>query len=317
MLTFFSRVETVNIALQKCQLRTHSAREMLDTLRGDLKVIREGFAEFWENTTAAADALGLETPVLPRLRKIPRRLENTVAPAHSFQTPDELYRHQYVHVIDSASASLDCRFSPSAFKHMQNVEEFVTGKCNCNNIMQFYQDGLDASRLTLHRDMCMDIAKQKGVCLATFQDVVDFLKGDSGENLRTLLPELTKLALTVPMLRVYELEERLGKAKFLSILHLCKGYWQVPVSPQAQKLTVFRAPTEMFQFQTMPSGLHGAAATFQCLMDDVLRGVENYAAAYIDDVVIHSSMWAEHLLHLSDVFQRICQAGLVVNAGKC
>ncbi|KAL2092995.1 hypothetical protein ACEWY4_010307 [Coilia grayii] len=79
MLTFFSRVESVNIALQKCQLHTHSAREMLDTLRGDLKVIREGFAEFWENTTAAADALGLETPVLPQLRKIPRRLEHCCA----------------------------------------------------------------------------------------------------------------------------------------------------------------------------------------------------------------------------------------------
>lgn len=48
--------------------------------------------------------------------------------------------------------------------------------------------------------MCMDIATQRGV--ATFQDVVNFLKGDQGEYLRTLLPEVTKLvklALTVPV----------------------------------------------------------------------------------------------------------------------
>ncbi|CAK6966905.1 unnamed protein product [Scomber scombrus] len=179
MLTFFSRVEAVNVALQKRQLHTQSAREMIDTLRGDLKAIREAFGEFWENTTAAADDMGLESPVLPRPRKIPRRLENAVGPARNFQTPDELYRHQYVQVIDTASAALDCRFSPAAFKHMQDVEEFVTGKSDCNAIMQFYQDDLDASRLTLHRDMCVDIAKQRGVCLATFQDVVDFLKGDS------------------------------------------------------------------------------------------------------------------------------------------
>ena len=68
MLAFFSRVEAVNVALQKRQLHTQSAKEMIDTLRGDLKAIREGFGEFWENTTAAADDMGLESPVLPRPR---------------------------------------------------------------------------------------------------------------------------------------------------------------------------------------------------------------------------------------------------------
>ena len=52
-------------------------------------------------------------------------------------------------------------------------------------------------------------------------------------------------------------------------------------------------------------------------MDEVLRSTEDYAAAYIDDVIIYSSSWVEHLHHLSDVFQRIHRAGLVVNASKC
>ena len=42
-----------------------------------------------------------------------------------------------------------------------------------------------------------------------------------------------------PMPRVDEMVERLGKAKFLSTLDLCKGYWQVPLSPRAQELTTF------------------------------------------------------------------------------
>ena len=120
-----------------------------------------------------------------------------------------------------------------------------------------------------------------------------------------------------PMPRVDELVERLGKAEFLSTLDLCKGYWQVPLSPQAQELTAFRAPSGLFQFQVMPFGLHGAAASFQRMMDEVLNGAEEYAAEYIDDVVIHSSSWEAHLQHLSDIFQRIHRAGLVVNASKC
>lgn len=46
MLSFFSRVEKVNVALQQRQLHIQSAREMIDTLRGDLKAIREAFGEF-------------------------------------------------------------------------------------------------------------------------------------------------------------------------------------------------------------------------------------------------------------------------------
>ena len=203
MLNFFTRMETVSTALQKRQLHIQNARKMIDTLRGDMKALRAGFAEFWGNTTAAADELGLESPVLPRHRKIPRRLESAGAPPpHSFQTAEELYRQQYFQVMDTASASLDWRFSPSSFKHMQDVEEFLTGKGDSKNIMEFHQDDLDETGLTLHRDMCMDIAKQKGVSLTTFQDVVNFLKGDQGEYLRTLLPEVTKLvklALTVPV----------------------------------------------------------------------------------------------------------------------
>ncbi|KAL2083701.1 hypothetical protein ACEWY4_021474 [Coilia grayii] len=116
-----------------------------------------------------------------------------------------------------------------------------------------------------------------------------------------------------PMPCVDEMVESLAKAQFLSTLDLCKGYWHVPLSPQAQELTAFRAPPGLFQFRTMPFDLHGDAATFQHLVDKVLRGAEDNAATYIDDKVIHSATWAEHLLHLSNVFQRICQAGLVVN----
>lgn len=120
-----------------------------------------------------------------------------------------------------------------------------------------------------------------------------------------------------PMPRVDDLIERLGKAKFLTTLDLCKGYWQVPLTPEAQEMTAFRVPSGLFHFTVMPFGLHGAAATFQRLMDQVLRGAEDYAAAYIDDVVVHSSTWEQHVAHLRDVFDRIHQAGLVINASKC
>ncbi|KAG2469484.1 POL3 protein, partial [Polypterus senegalus] len=66
----------------------------------------------------------------------------------------------------------------------------------------------------------------------------------------------------------------------------------------------------------MPFGLHGAAANFQRLMDKVLQGAEGYARAYIDDVVVFSQSWEDHLKHLAEVFDRLKDAGLVINPEK-
>ena len=67
----------------------------------------------------------------------------------------------------------------------------------------------------------------------------------------------------------------------------------------------------------MPFGLKGAPATFQHLMDKVLQGLGSFAAAYLDDVIIHSNTWSEHLSHLEQVFDRIQWAKLTVKKRKC
>lgn len=63
-------------------------------------------------------------------------------------------------------------------------------------------------------------------------------------------------------------------------------------------------------------GLHGVPAIFQRLMNKVLAGMEKFAAAYLDDIFIHSSSWEEHLTHLEAVFGRIKEAGMTVHPKK-
>ncbi len=85
-----------------------------------------------------------------------------------------------------------------------------------------------------------------------------------------------------PMPRVDELVERLGRAAYLTTLDLCKGYWQVPITPESKELTALKTPFGHFQFRVLPFELHGAPATFQRMMDKILWGTEEYAAAYLD-----------------------------------
>lgn len=51
----------------------------------------------------------------------------------------------------------------------------------------------------------------------------------------------------------------------------------------------------------MPFGLQGAPATFQSLMDFVLAGMGDYAAVYMDDVVLLSTTWVDHVHHIRQV----------------
>ncbi len=120
-----------------------------------------------------------------------------------------------------------------------------------------------------------------------------------------------------PMPRVDELLDRLGAARFYSTLDLTKGYWQIPLSPLSKEKTAFTTPFGLHQFVTLPFGLFGAPATFQRLMDKVLRPHSAYAAAYLDDIIIHSNDWQRHMEHLRAVLRSLRVAGLTANPRKC
>lgn len=120
-----------------------------------------------------------------------------------------------------------------------------------------------------------------------------------------------------PMPRLEELVERVGGARFITTLDLSKGYWQVPLAKEARPYTAFRSPRGLFQFTKMPFGLQGAPATFQRLMDRVLEGTGAFAGAYLDDIVVHSATWREHVEHLAEIFRRVHEAGLTIQPKKC
>ena len=104
-----------------------------------------------------------------------------------------------------------------------------------------------------------------------------------------------------PMPRIDDLIDQLGKAQYLTTLDLTRGYWQVPVAADVRHKTTFVTPFGLYQFTVMPFGLQGAPATFQRLMDQVLRGVGDFEAAYLDDTVIFSETWEDHLTHVHSV----------------
>lgn len=128
-------------------------------------------------------------------------------------------------------------------------------------------------------------------------------------------------ALTVPdpfpFPRIEDLVDKVGRAKFLTKVDMTRGYWQVPLDEYSGPISAFVTATGHFQWRFLPFGLRNAPATFSRLVSKLLKGLECFAGAYLDDVIVFSDTWEEHLQHLSEVFSRIRKAGLTLNKKKC
>ena len=92
-----------------------------------------------------------------------------------------------------------------------------------------------------------------------------------------------------------------------------------PTDPQdSQQKTAFPTHNGLYEFLTMPFGLVNSGASFQRLMGHILRGLEyRFALIYIDDIIIFSKSVDEHLVHLEEVFRRLCDANVKLNPKKC
>ena len=120
-----------------------------------------------------------------------------------------------------------------------------------------------------------------------------------------------------PMPRIEDILDRVGKAKIITTLDLARGYWQVPVADEDRHKTAFTSPFGLYQFCVMPFGLNGAPATFQRLMNEVVRDMEKFAHAYLDDLVVFSDSWTEHLDHLETILEKLREFGLTAKMAKC
>ena len=121
-----------------------------------------------------------------------------------------------------------------------------------------------------------------------------------------------------PIPRIDDTLDSLQEAKFISTLDLRSGYWQVEMEKESREKTAFVTHKGLFEFKVMPFGLTNAPATFQRLMDIVLAGLKwNCCLVYIDDVVIYSPTFEQHLIDLDNVFKKLQVANLTLKASKC
>ena len=118
-----------------------------------------------------------------------------------------------------------------------------------------------------------------------------------------------------PLPRIDDIVDSVGQATYVTKLDLLRGYYQIKLSDKAKKISAFITSEGLFEYTVMPFGMKCAPATFQRLMNTVIAGMKG-VQAYLDDLVVSSNSWEEHLALLRQLLMRLRSAGLTVNLVK-
>ena len=122
-----------------------------------------------------------------------------------------------------------------------------------------------------------------------------------------------------PIPLMEDLVDRLANARYFSVLDAKSGYHQLPLHPPDSEVTAFVVPWGHYEWaDRTPFGLHGAGFSFQRMMSAIL-GETNFTEAicYLDDVLVWSETWEQHLQRLRSVLEKIRQSGLALSPEKC
>ena len=121
-----------------------------------------------------------------------------------------------------------------------------------------------------------------------------------------------------PLPHIEDTFDALAGSHYFCALDLASGYWQVEMEESDRAKTAFVTKNGLYQFKVMPFGLCNAPATFERLMEMVLKGfLWKRCMVYIDDVVVYGRSFEETLTNLQMVLHRIRGAGLKLKPSKC
>ncbi|CAF4246300.1 unnamed protein product [Rotaria sp. Silwood2] len=121
-----------------------------------------------------------------------------------------------------------------------------------------------------------------------------------------------------PLPNMEDTIQKLGKGfSYFSKLDLKSGFYQIPINNSDKEKTAFVTPFGLYQFNVLPMGLRNSPPTFQKVMTDTLKACRHFCLVYLDDIIVFSQSFSDHLDHLKRVFSALGARSLVLNPPKC
>jgi hypothetical protein len=115
-----------------------------------------------------------------------------------------------------------------------------------------------------------------------------------------------------------ELLQKFEGAQFMSTLDLTSAYLQIPLHRDSRKYTAFLFDSTVYQYTRTPYGFRNSLSAFVRALKLALGGeADEFVVVYVDDALVFSRSFQEHLRHLDVVLGKLAKAGFTLNATKC
>ena len=126
-----------------------------------------------------------------------------------------------------------------------------------------------------------------------------------------------KVVSNYPIPTIESLLARLEGCKYFSILDLRSGYHHIRLLEESKSLTAFTTHSGKFQWNVLPFGIGIGVQTFSFVINKAIGHCSDFAANYLDDIIIFSRTTEEHMLHLEAIFEALQIADLKIKVSKC
>ena len=120
---------------------------------------------------------------------------------------------------------------------------------------------------------------------------------------------------TFPIPRIDDCIDNIGYAKYVTTFDLLKGFWQILLTDRAKKISSFVTPDGLYQYKVLSLEMKNSLATFKRLIIGLISDLDG-GKAYIDDAIIFSDEWKQHLETIRAFFDRLREAKLTINLAK-
>jgi hypothetical protein len=115
-----------------------------------------------------------------------------------------------------------------------------------------------------------------------------------------------------------ELVDRCYKAKYFTKLDLRGAYNLIRIAEGDEWKTAFRTRYGHYEYCVMPFGLTNAPASFQALINSVLKPfLDRFTVVYLDDILVYSETLEEHIQHVRQVLSKLSESDLYLKLEKC
>lgn len=155
--------------------------------------------------------------------------------------------------------------------------------------MQFKKDGLNASKIKTR--MCVDFRELN----------------------KLLIPE------SQPFPLIDEILVKTRGCSWFSALDINMAFWSIPIRPEDRFKSAFITQHGHYEWRSMPFGLKNAPAIFQRILSGILKrkNLSNFAVNYLDDILVFSPSFEEHVSHVRSVILAVYKEGFRLNFKKC